>query len=69
MNFRWLESFFDTKKSAHQILSDVAQKSEDTIVDKDDCTAEPCLLVRLSKRNVLLLLAAIASLTLFGVIR
>lgn len=65
----WLESFFDSKKSAHKILTDVAQKSEDILLDKDDCTAEPCLLVRLSKRNVLLLLATIAILTLFGVIQ
>lgn len=65
----WLESFFDIKKPTHQILTDVAQKSEDTMVDIEDCTAEPCLLVRLSKRNVLLLLATIATLTLFGVIR
>ncbi|WP_114326874.1 beta-lactamase regulator AmpE [Candidatus Colwellia aromaticivorans] len=65
----WLESFFDVKKPTHEILTDVAQKSEDIMVDKDDCTAEPCLLVRLSKRNVLLLLATIATLTLFGVIR
>jgi AmpE protein len=65
----WLESLFDSKKPTHQILIDVAQKSEDTMVDKNDCTAEPCLLVRLSKRNVLLLLATIAALTLFGVIR
>jgi AmpE protein len=65
----WLESFFDGKKPTHEILIDVAQKSEDTMIDKDDCTAEPCLLVRLSKRNVLLLLATIAILTMFGVIR
>jgi AmpE protein len=65
----WLESFFDAKKPIHKILSDVAQKSEDILVDKNDCTEEPCLLVRLSKRNVLLLLASIAALTLFGVVR
>lgn len=64
----WLESFFDGKKPTHKVLTDVAQKSEDRLIDKGDCIAEPCLLVRLSKRNVLLLLAAIASLTLFGVI-
>jgi AmpE protein len=64
----WLECFFDAKKPPHQILIDVAQKSEDDMVDKDDCTAEPCLLVRLSKRNVLLLLATIATFTLFGII-
>ncbi|MDX2367707.1 MAG: beta-lactamase regulator AmpE [Colwellia sp.] len=65
----WIESFFDGKKPTHKVLTDVAQQSEDKMIDKDDCTAEPCLLVRLSKRNGLLLLATIASLTLFGVIR
>lgn len=65
----WLESFFDGKKPTHKVLTDVAQKSEDSLIDTGNCTAEPCLLVRLSKRNVLLLLAFIASLTLFGVIR
>ena len=64
----WLESLFDVKKPAHEILIDVAQKSEDIMIEEDDCTAEPCLLVRLSKRNVLLLLATIAILTMFGVI-
>lgn len=65
----WLESLFDGKKPTHEILIDVARKSEDIMLEEDDCTAEPCLLVRLSKRNVLLLLATIATLTLFGVIR
>ena len=65
----WLESLFDGKKPTHEILIDVARKSEDIMLEEDDCTAEPCLLVRLSKRNVLLLLATIAGLTLFGVIR
>lgn len=64
----WLESFFDGKKETHQILIDVAQKSEDDMVNEADCTAEPCLLVRLSKRNVLLLLATIATFTLLGLI-
>lgn len=65
----WLESLFDLQKPSHQILIDVAQKSEDTLVDKDDCTAEPCMLVRLAKRNVLLMLAVISTLTLFGILR
>jgi len=64
----WLESLFDGSKPAHQVLLDVAQKSEDIDVDNDDCTAEPCLLVRLAKRNLLLLLAAIAILTMIGVV-
>ena len=64
----WLESFFEFDKPAAQILGDVAKKSEDMMVDDQDCTAEPCLLVRLAKRNLLLLLAVIAVLTLSGVI-
>ncbi|HCM46111.1 MAG TPA: beta-lactamase regulator AmpE [Colwellia sp.] len=62
----WLESLFDNKKATHQVLIDVAEKSEDIMVNEDDCTAEPCLLVRLAKRNVLLVLAVISILTLAG---
>ncbi|MFQ3209705.1 MAG: AmpE protein [Colwellia sp.] len=62
----WLESLFDNKKPTHQVLIDVAEKSEDIMVNEDDCTAEPCLLVRLAKRNVLLVLAVISILTLAG---
>jgi AmpE protein len=62
----WLESLFDSKKPTHQVLIDVAEKSEDIMVNEDDCTAEPCLLVRLAKRNVLLVLAVISVLTLAG---
>jgi len=64
----WLESLFDAKKPTHEILIDVAQKSEDIMVEEDDCTAEPCLLVRLAKRNVLLMLANISILTLIGLV-
>ncbi len=64
----WLESLFDVKKPTCEILIDVAKKSEDIMVEKDDCTAEPCLLVRLAKRNVLLMLAGISVLTLIGLI-
>ncbi|PKI15917.1 beta-lactamase regulator AmpE [Colwellia sp. 12G3] len=62
----WLESIFDSEKPTHQVLIDVAEKSEDILVNEEDCTAEPCLLVRLAKRNVLLVLAVISILTLTG---
>ncbi|PKG81489.1 regulatory signaling modulator protein AmpE [Colwellia sp. 75C3] len=62
----WLESLFDSEKPTHQVLIDVAEKSEDIMVNENDCTAEPCLLVRLAKRNVLLVLAVISILTLSG---
>jgi len=65
----WLESVFEFNKAPHQVLIDVAEKSEDFMVDKDDCTAEPCLLVRLAKRTSLLCLAVIASLIVTGVIQ
>jgi len=64
----WLENLFDASKPAHEVLIGVAQKSEDILVEEDDCTAEPCLLVRLAKRNVLLVLAVISVLTLVGII-
>jgi len=64
----WLESLFDNKKPTHQVLIDVAQKSEDIMVNEEDCTAEPCLLVRLAKRNVLLVFAVISILTLAGLL-
>ena len=64
----WLESLFDSQKATHQVLIDVAEKSEDLLVNENDCTAEPCLLVRLAKRNVLLVLAVISVLTLSGLL-
>jgi AmpE protein len=64
----WLESLFDNQKPTHQVLIDVAEKSEDIMVNEEDCTAEPCLLVRLAKRNVLLVLAVISILTLAGLL-
>jgi AmpE protein len=64
----WLESFFDVGKLPHNVLISVAEKSEDFMIDKSDCTAEPCLLVRLAKRSLLLCLSVIAMLILTGVI-
>ncbi|MBU2894105.1 beta-lactamase regulator AmpE [Colwellia sp. D2M02] len=64
----WLENCFDFNKPTQQVLIDVAEKSEDIFVDEGDCTAEPCLLVRLAKRNALFVLAVIAILTLTGVL-
>lgn len=64
----WIESLFDFNKPTYKILIDVAQKSEDIMIDKDDCSAEPCLLVRLAKRNLLLVLSVISILTLMGIV-
>ncbi|WP_286233454.1 beta-lactamase regulator AmpE [Thalassotalea sediminis] len=64
----WLENFFDVEKLPHNVLVSVAEKSEDLMIDQDDCTAEPCLLVRLAKRTLLLCLAIISMLILTGFI-
>jgi AmpE protein len=64
----WLENLFDVNKQPNQLLVTVAQKSEDFMIDPEDCTAEPCLLVRLAKRTLLLCLAVISVLILTGLL-
>jgi len=64
----WLESLYDFKKSPNAVLISIAQVAEDYSVDEEDCTAEPCLLVRLAKRTLLLLLSVISVLTILGVV-
>ena len=64
----WFANIFDVHKAPQYVLVEVAEKAEDVMVDKNDCTSEPCLLVRLAKRNLLLVLTVIAVLTLTGVI-
>jgi len=62
----WLENVFSFNKRPQSILVDVATKAEDVMVDEGDCTAEPCLLVKIAKRNLLLILSVVALLTLLG---
>lgn len=64
----WLGNLFDLTLPSYEVLISVAQKSEDFMIDTDDCTAEPCILVRLAKRTLLLCLAFISILVLTGVV-
>jgi AmpE protein len=64
----WVESLFDRQKTTPRVLIGGAEKGEDLWGHAIDCTAEPCLLVRLAKRNVLLVLAVISILTLSGLL-
>ena len=64
----WLENLANVNKSPLEVLVSVAEKSEDVMVDTSDCTAEPCLLVRLAKRTSLLCLTILSLLILTGVI-
>jgi len=64
----WLESFFDFDLPPHLLLTNVAKQAEDFMVEEGDCVAEPCLLVKLAKRTLLLMLSVVAVLTITGVI-
>ena len=64
----WLENLFDVDMKPQQFLAKVSKASEDFMIDDADCTAEPCLLVRLAKRNMLLFLAITALMTLSGTV-
>lgn len=65
----WLENLLNISKPSHEVLIEVAEKSEDFMTDnEDDCTAEPCLLVRIAKRTSLLCLSVLSLLILVGVI-
>lgn len=62
----WFAYLFDMNISAKSLLLNVAKKAEEIEPDENDCTEEPCTLVRLAKRNIMFLMVAIALLTLSG---
>ncbi|WP_297821029.1 beta-lactamase regulator AmpE [uncultured Paraglaciecola sp.] len=62
----WLGYLPDPAVQAKTLLLDVSKKAEEIEPDENDCTEEPCTLVRLAKRNVMFLLVIIALLTLTG---
>ncbi|MFT7412717.1 MAG: AmpE protein [Paraglaciecola sp.] len=62
----WLGYLPDPAVQAKTLLLDVSKKAEEIEPDENDCTEEPCTLVRLAKRNMMFLLVIIALLTLSG---
>jgi AmpE protein len=62
----WLGYLLDPKIEAKTLLLTVAKQAEEIEQDENDCTEEPCTLVRLAKRNVMFIVVAIALLTLSG---
>jgi len=64
----WLSNLFNLNMPPYDVLISVAQKSEDFMIDARNCSAEPCILVRLAKRTLLLCLAFISILILTGVL-
>lgn len=65
----WLEHFADLNISAKMLLRDVTKAAEDIEPEEDDCTEEPCTLVRLAKRNIMFLVVVISLLSISGFIR
>ncbi|WP_412971367.1 beta-lactamase regulator AmpE [Glaciecola sp. MF2-115] len=64
----WLPSLADTQSSAKQILTSIAIAAEEVEADQKNCIDEPCILVRLVKRNVLFMLVAVSVLTMVGAV-
>ncbi|MDU0354299.1 beta-lactamase regulator AmpE [Paraglaciecola aquimarina] len=62
----WLSYLPDPAVPAKTLLLQVSKNAEEVEPDDNNCTEEPCTLVRLAKRNVMFLLVVIAILTLAG---
>lgn len=62
----WLTYLPDPSISAKTLLCEIAKAAEDVEPDENDCTEEPCTLVRLAKRNIMFILVILSLLTLSG---
>lgn len=62
----WLGYLADTSIPAKSLLGDVSKAAEEIEPDENDCTEEPCTLVKLAKRNIMFILVVISLLTLTG---
>ena len=57
---------FSQSAGAPDVLAEIAQAAEIVEPHQNDCTEEPCTLLKLAKRNVMLILVVVALLTLIG---
>ena len=64
----WLPALVDTKSSTKTVLTNVAIAAEEVEADQKNCIDEPCILVRLVKRNVLFMLVVVSILTMVGAV-
>jgi AmpE protein len=64
----WLPALVDTKSNAKTILINVAIAAEEVEAGQKNCIDEPCILVRLVKRNILFMLVAVSILTMVGAV-
>ena len=64
----WLAALFDKDISAKPLLAKVSKAAEEIDPNPEDCTEEPCTMVKLAKRNVIFMLMVLSLLTLAGVV-
>jgi len=64
----WLPALVDTTSSAKTVLTNVAIAAEEVEADQKNCIDEPCILVRLVKRNILFMLVCVSILTMVGAV-
>lgn len=64
----WLPYLVDTNSSAKDVLVNVAKAAEEVEPDQLNCIDEPCILVRLVKRNILFMLVGVSVLTMVGAV-
>lgn len=62
----WMQLTFSKNAAAPNVLAEIAQAAEIVEPHQSDCTEEPCTLLKLAKRNVMLILVVVALLTLTG---
>lgn len=64
----WLSYLPDPAVSAKTLLANVSKAAEEIEPDENDCTEEPCTLVKLAKRNIMFIMVVISILTLSGLL-
>lgn len=62
----WVRLTFSRTATAPNVVAEIAKAAEIVEPHQNDCTEEPCTLLKLAKRNVMLLLVVVALLTLGG---
>lgn len=62
----WLGFLFESPQANRKLLSTVGKAAEDVETGDDDCTEEPCTMVKLAKRNLIFFLSAVSIMTLYG---
>jgi len=63
---QWVQFIFSKSATAPEVVAAIAKAAEVVEPHQNDCTEEPCTLLKLAKRNVMLILVVVALLTLSG---